>query len=82
MEAAAIHAFEQDEMPAGIHDRARARDPGAIRRIDGRSHHLLCALMREALALGDIHTAEPGLRRIDFPHISVTPPAGNFGGAV
>ena len=28
MEAAAVHAFDQDHMPAGIHDRAGDRDPG------------------------------------------------------
>ena len=62
MEAAAVHAFEQDHVPAGIHDRTGDRDPGLAGHVDGRRHDLLRALMREALALGDIHAEAPELR--------------------
>jgi hypothetical protein len=30
MEAAAVHAFEQDHVPAGIHDRTGDRDPASL----------------------------------------------------
>ena len=62
VEAAAVHALEQDQVPAGIGDRAGDRDPGLARHVDGRRHHLLRALMRQALALGDIHCREIRLR--------------------
>jgi hypothetical protein len=58
VEATAVHAFEQDHVPAGIHDRTGDRDPGLVGHVDGRHHHLLRALMCEALALGDIHSGE------------------------
>jgi hypothetical protein len=60
MEAATVHSFEQDHVPAGIHDRTGDRDPGLVGHVDGRHHDLLRALMREALALGDIHSLRPG----------------------
>jgi hypothetical protein len=30
MEAATVHSFEQDHVPAGIHDRTGDRDPGLL----------------------------------------------------
>ena len=60
MEAAAVHAFEQDHVSAGIDDRTGDGDPGLAGHVDGRRHHLLRALMCEALALGDIHSRSPG----------------------
>jgi hypothetical protein len=62
MEAATVHAFEQDHVPAGIHDRTGDRDPGLAGHVDGRRHDLLRALMGEALALGDIHSKNPARR--------------------
>jgi hypothetical protein len=29
-QAAAVHSFEQDHVPAGIHDRTGDRDPGLL----------------------------------------------------
>jgi hypothetical protein len=29
-QAAAVHSFEQDHVPAGIHDRTEDRDPGLL----------------------------------------------------
>ena len=63
MEAAAVHAFEQDQMSAGIHDRAGDGNAGLAGQVDGRGHHLLGALMREALALGDIHAEASNCER-------------------
>ena len=60
MKAAAVHAFEQDDVAAGIHDRTGDRDPGLVGHLDGRRHDLLRALMRQALALGDIHSKKSG----------------------
>ncbi len=59
MEATAIHAFEQDHVPAGVHDRTGDRDPTLVGHVDGRRHDLFRALMCEALALGNIHSAKP-----------------------
>jgi hypothetical protein len=59
MESPAVHAFEQDHVPAGIHDRTGDRDPGLAGHVDGRRHDLLGALMGEALAFGDIHCRSP-----------------------
>ncbi len=63
MESAAVHAFEQDHVPAGIDDRTGDCDPGLVRHVDGRRHDLLRALMGEALALGDIHSRSPGFKK-------------------
>jgi hypothetical protein len=60
MKATPLHAFEQDDVPACVNDRTADRDPGLARHVDGRGHDLLCALMGEALALGDIHSKSPG----------------------
>ena len=61
METTTVHAFEQHHVPAGIHDRAGDRDPGLVGHVDRRRHDLLRTLMREALALGDIHSRSPNL---------------------
>src|SRR5882757_8843214 len=71
MEATTVHPFEQDHVPAGIHDRAGDRDPGLVGHVDGGRHDLLRAPMREALALGDIHSkshskSAPGEGYVDF----------------
>ena len=78
METTAVHAFEQDHVPAGIHDRARDRDPGLAGHVDRRRHDLLRALMREALALGDIHSRSPNLRRTRGVCASVLAPSRHF----
>ncbi len=59
MEAAAVHSFDQDHMPAGIHDGAGDRDVGLAGQFDRRRHDLLRALTRRALALGDKHGGAP-----------------------
>ena len=63
MKATTVHALEQDHVAAGIHDRTRDRDSGLAGHVDGRRHDLLRALMREALALGDIHAGDPRCER-------------------
>ena len=59
MKAATVHSFEQDHVPAGIHDRTGDRDAGLAGQFHGRRHDLLRALMRQALALGDKHGGAP-----------------------
>ena len=62
VEAAAVHALEQDHVPAGIDDGAGDGDAGLAGHVDGGRHHLLGALVRQALALDHIHSADPVLR--------------------
>ena len=79
MEATAVHAFEQDHVPAAIHDRTGDRDPGLVGHVDGRHHDLLRALMCETLALGDIHSRRPGLQKDTLGLCaSVSLPSSNF----
>jgi hypothetical protein len=55
VEAAAIHAFEQDQVPTGVDDGTGNGKPGLARQLNGRRHYAFGALMREALAIGDVH---------------------------
>jgi hypothetical protein len=55
VEAAPVHALQQNEVAAGVRDRDRDRDAGLARGADGRRHHPFGAIVGEALAVGDIH---------------------------
>src|SRR6185312_6068892 len=57
MEAAAVHAFENDDVAAGVDDAARDRDLCFAGPGDGGRHHLSGAVVGQAFAVGDVHGA-------------------------
>ena len=62
MKAAALHALEQDQLPACIGDRDRDRNPGFFGDCDRRGHHFLRARIGQALCIGYVHRLN--LRRL------------------
>ena len=64
VEASALHAFEQDNVPARIDDGDRHGDAFLLRSGDGSGHHLLGALVGQARGVGDVHWCDvPSVRR-------------------
>ena len=61
METTAVHALEQDQVPASTIAQEMPI-PAWLAMSNRRRHDLLRALMREALALGDIHSKSPNLK--------------------
>ena len=59
VEAAAVHALQHDDMAAGVDDAARDRDLGLAGLVDGGRHHLLGAVVGQALGVGDVHGVDP-----------------------
>ena len=55
VEPAAVHALEQDQVPAGIGDGDGDGDAGLFGPGDRGRRHLLCPAMGEALRCRDVH---------------------------
>lgn len=56
---AAHTAFEQDQVPARVGGGHRNRDPGLARPGDRRGHHRFCALIGQALRVGNMPDVNP-----------------------
>ena len=59
VKAAAVHALEQHEMPAGIDDRDAHREARFVRAGERRRHDLLRAGRGEPLRVRNVHRAPP-----------------------
>src|SRR3954452_22583209 len=55
VKTSAVHAFEHDEMSAGVRNRDRNRDAGFACLKDGGCNHVPRTIVGQALGVGNIH---------------------------
>ena len=64
MKAPTVHALQHDQVAPSIDDRTGNGDAGLVGHVNGRRHHPLGALMRQALAVSDIHRQKSAKKSI------------------